>query len=393
MRKLEILCVCEPLTFGVPMYVEQVVRRLEGDTFHFTLACPRSSTLRSRLTDTSVEFVNVEMQAGLNPAREFEAALQLWRGLRGKPFDVVHFHSSKAGLLGRPLTAVLNLPSVFTPHCFSFESVRGSKLKFGTYCLVEKILGRLTDRLVCVAETERDLALRLKITAPERVILAPCFADAKRWGPRPPSAALKAELGIPQDHYIVGTVSRFYPQKAPLDFARLAERITRQREDVTFLFVGANGPLRQEFEQFLRERDLARRVILCPWVDDITEAVALMDIVVLNSLWEGLPLSLIEAMAMGKPILATDISGNRELVGGAGCGLLSPAGQPELMAVDLLRLLRSRNLMRTLGGKGRQTAQAKYSLEASARIHEEIYLSLAGRTGTIQHQCRVVAAS
>jgi glycosyltransferase involved in cell wall biosynthesis len=175
-------------------------------------------------------------------------------------------------------------------------------------------------------------------------------------------------------------VSRFHVQKAPLDFARTAELILRQRPDVTFLFIGEDGPLRGEFQEYLRSRGLADRVILEPWTDDperLTQCVAMMDVFVLNSLWEGSPLAIIEAMAMERPVVATDIPSLREMVQEAGCGLLSSPGKPQQMAPDILRVLDSPELARALGANGRRAATTRYSLDKIAERHAEIYFSLA----------------
>jgi len=213
--------------------------------------------------------------------------------------------------------------------------------------------------------------------------MIPCFADTRRWSPGAYPRDLKNKLGIPADHKVVGTVSRFHRQKAPLDFARTAELVLRERSDITFLFIGEGGPLRSEFQEYLRTRGLSPRVILEPWTDDadhLAECVSLMDVFVLNSLWEGSPLAIIEAMAMERPIVATDIPALREMVQEAGCGLLSSPGRPDLMAPDVLRVLNSPELARALGSQGRKVAVEKYSLDTIARKHESLYFNLARPT-------------
>jgi glycosyltransferase involved in cell wall biosynthesis len=377
---LQVLCVCEPLAAGVPVYVEQLVRKLEGPRIHFTVACPAKSILRQRLAGSAVTFAEVDMHRGLNPLTESRAMLQLWKLIRGKKFDVLHLHSSKAGLLGRLLARFRKLPTVFTPHCFSFESVHDINAKFRSYLMAERKLGKATDVLACVSSYERELALRYGIVPAERIVMVPCFVDVQRWTLRGYPEGLKSKLGISANYKVVGTVSRFHVQKAPLDFARMAELVLRQRPEITFLFIGEDGPLRGEFLQYLRSRGLAERVILEPWTDDpeyLTQCVAMMDVFVLNSLWEGSPLAIIEAMAMERPVVATDIPALREMVQEAGCGLLSSPGHPERMAADVLRVLDSPELAHTLGANGRREAMTKYSLDKIAERHAELYFSLA----------------
>jgi glycosyltransferase involved in cell wall biosynthesis len=377
---LAVLCVCEPLAAGVPVYVEQLVRKLEGARIHFTVACPAKSILRQRLAGSGVTFAEADMHRGLNPFTESRALWQLWKIIRAKNFDVLHLHSSKAGLLGRVITALRKVPTVFTPHCFSFESVHDINTKFRSYLMAERKLGKWTDVLVCVSSYERELALRYGIVPADRIVMIPCFVDLSRWTLRGYPESLKTKLGIPLNHKVVGTVSRFHPQKAPLDFARTAELILRERADVSFLFIGDDGPLRAEFQEYLRRKGLTERVILEPWTDDadyLTQCVAMMDVFVLNSLWEGSPLAIIEAMAMERPVVATDIPALREMVQEAGCGLLSSPGRPERMAPDILRVLDSPELARAFGSNGRREAVTRYSLDKIAERHVELYFSMA----------------
>jgi len=126
---------------------------------------------------------------------------------------VLHLHSSKAGLLGRPLGRLCKLPTVFTPHCFSFESVPDINNRFRAYLMAERKLGQWTDVLVCVSSYERELALRYGIVPAGRIVMVPCFVDLRRWSPRGErggvkTAEVKQRLGIPPAHKVVGTVSR-----------------------------------------------------------------------------------------------------------------------------------------------------------------------------------------
>lgn len=377
---LEVLCVCEPLAGGVPVYVEQLVRKLEGKHIRFTVACPAKSILRQRLAGSGVIVAEVNMHRGLNPITESRALLQLWGLIRSKRFDIVHLHSSKAGLLGRIIRGFWKVPTVLTPHCFSFESVSGMNAKFLSYLVAEKVLGKFTDVLVCVSTHERELALRHDIVPVDHIELIPCFVDLRRWTPSRLPQNTKSRLGIPANHKVVGTVSRFYRQKAPLDFARTAQLILRQRTNVTFLFIGEDGPLRSEFLEYLSNNGLEKHVILEPWTDDanyLTQFVAAMDVFVLNSLWEGSPLAIIEAMAMERPVIATDIPALREMVQEAGSGLLSSPGRPDLMALNILRVLDSPDLASILGSNGRREAITKYSLETISERHRKLYCRLA----------------
>jgi glycosyltransferase involved in cell wall biosynthesis len=313
----------------------------------------------------------------LNVLTGIRATHQLWDVLKKKHFDLAHLHSSKAGLLGRPICKLSGLHTAYTPHGFSFESVRHNKTKFHTYMMAERFLGRATDRMVCVSEAERETARNYRILPDERISVIHGFADEERWKPRGSSSSLKRKLGISESDSIVGTISRFHLQKAPGDFITMAATLLRTHPNTRFLFVGEDGPLREGAEKHIRELGLQDKVIIQTWTDELHEFVALMDVVVLNSLWEGLPLSLIEAMMMGKPIVATDVPGTRELILNGCCGSLVPPSQPEAMANEVGRLLDSPDRMADLGRRGAVKAQSDYGIEQAVRQTAELYLEMA----------------
>ena len=375
--RLQILCVCEPVTSGVPVYVEQIVRSMEGERFHFTVACPPNSILKSRLKNSPVTLVEMDLQRGATPFTEIRALGQMWRLLRRQRFDLVHLHSSIAGLVGRPMAALFGVPTIFTPHCFCFESARHDPLKFSLYTLAERLLGRLTDRLVCVSRSERELAVSGQIASRDSIVVIPGFADERRWDASSGIGWIRSYLGMDDHHKLIGTVSRFHRQKAPLDFVRMANFVLQQRSDVRFVLVGEDGPLRPAFERLVHEAGQDHLITWYPWTDLINEVVADFDIFALNSLWEGMPLSVIEAMTLGKPVVVPDLPCMRELMGMSECGLVSPVGRPDLMALNVQRLLDSPDLVRRFGENSMRRVRANYSLQHAVRQHHDMYLQLA----------------
>lgn len=299
---LRVVHVCEPIASAAAVHVEQLVRHLHGVS---TLACPSDSVLNYRLADTGVEIVNIEMKRGLHPVGDLRAGRSLAHLVHRRSFDIAHLHSFKAGLIGRVSAKIFHIPTVFTPHCFSFLSQRGRPALFKALVALERAFGHVTDRLVCVSQEELQIAVQLRIVPAARATYIPNFVDLARWNPRRTNLALKEKLGIPEAHQVVGTVSRYFPQKAPLDFLRMANIVASAKRDVSFLFIGEDGPLRREVHAYAREHRLSEKVTFHCWTDHVPDLVSLMDVFVLNWLWEGLPLTILEAMAMKKPIVAT----------------------------------------------------------------------------------------
>jgi glycosyltransferase involved in cell wall biosynthesis len=349
---------------------------MEGDEFHFVVICPSDSILIQRLEGTAAEIITVDMARGIAPIKDLKTSLALWRVIRAQACKVVHLHSSKAGLLGRIPGKLCRKTVVYTPHAFSFEAVRDRKLLHSLYVAAERFLGFFTDHLICVSNSEKELAAVYKLISPDKVSVINNFFDPDLWFVRESDPKLKEELGIPESHQLVGTISRFFPQKGPMDFVLLAEHIAKQRSDVSFIIVGEGGPLEAEVREQIRRRGLQDRIRILSWTDNLARLIASFDVVVSTSRYEGMPLSLIECMAMKKAIVATDIAPHRELISSAISGLLSPVGMPERMAADVLQLLGDDQKAGSLAMNARSSVLRDYTLDSATRALSGFYRKL-----------------
>ncbi len=288
----------------------------------------------------------------IRPLKDLAAFAGLARLIRRRRYDIVHTHSSKAGILGRWAARLAGIPIiVHTVHGWAHHD-RQRPLVRRIYVLLERITQRVTDRLVAVSPRNIEKGLADAIAAPEKYVTIRSGIELDRFRvPARPREAVRAELGIPQGAVVVGTVTRLSPQKAPLDFVAAAAQVAAQRRDAHFVIVG-DGPLRAEVEAQVSALGLARRVRLTGLRRDVPDLLHSFDIFALTSLWEGLPRVLPQAMAAGLPIVATAVDGNAEAVTDGENGFLTPAGDPPAMAAALLRLLESPALREDMGRVG-----------------------------------------
>jgi glycosyltransferase involved in cell wall biosynthesis len=280
------------------------------------------------------------------------ALVALARLIRRGRYDIVHTHSSKAGILGRWAARLADVPIiVHTVHGWGHHD-RQRTLVRRTYILLERITQRVTDRLVVVSPRNLEKGLADSIAVPEKYVTIRSGIELDRFRVSArPREAVRAELGIPQGAVVVGTVTRLSPQKAPLDFVAAAAQVAAQRRDAHFVIVG-DGPLRAEVEAQVSALGLAGRVRLTGLRRDVPDLLHSFDIFALTSLWEGLPRVLPQAMAAGLPIVATAVDGNAEAVMDGVNGFLTPAGDPSAMAGALLRMLDGPALRREMGQVG-----------------------------------------
>jgi glycosyltransferase involved in cell wall biosynthesis len=295
------------------------------------------------------------LRAPIAPRSDLRALGRLRALLTRRPFDIVHTHTAKAGVLGRLAAHRAGVPRlVHTYHGFPFHEFQGPPRR-QAYVQIERRLGRITDLALCVGTGVAVEAVRRRLISPERVRTIGVVAD----GAAPPRSApdgaadggapdgcapdgrasngrarARAALGLPADATVVGAVGRLTYQKAPGDF--LAALRALGRPDVTGVWVG-DGELAGQFAAQIRETP-GVRVVLAGQRGNVRELLPAFDVFALPSRYEGLPTAVVEAMVCGIPVVATAVNAVGDVVVPGETGLLVPPGRPGLMA-DAVRFI------------------------------------------------------
>lgn len=246
---------------------------------------------------------------------DFKAWLRIRKLIRQFKPDILHCHSSKAGIIGRAATIGNRVPKVFyTPHAYAFQAWEFSQSKKRLFILLERTFSRIfTTQTFNVSTGERDIALQHRIDKPEKLKVVyngiPDIALPSR------EEALRT-LGLsnlPQHAIIIGSTVRLAQQKDPMTFVRIAQTIVEHNPLAHFVCVG-NGDLHDTVARFVADNGLANNVHLLGYRDDAERIVTAFDVYLLTSLYEGLPYSLVEALRAGVPIVATNVTGSNEVV-------------------------------------------------------------------------------
>jgi glycosyltransferase involved in cell wall biosynthesis len=275
----------------------------------------------------------------LHPIKDVLALYKLTRFMKREGFAVVHTHSSKAGIVGRWAARFAGVPViVHTVHGWGFHDRQPAWLRW-LYVVLERITAPLTDRLIVVAESDRDTGLRERIGTREKYTTIRSAIDVDFYAtPRADVAALRMELGIPDGRRVICSVTRLSQQKDPLTLIRTAGQVCARRDDVHFLVVG-DGPLRGVVEREVDRANLRERVTLAGLRRDVPDLLGCADIFLLTSLWEGLPRVFLQAMAAGLPIVATRTGGTEELLEDDATGVITEPKDVNALAGAILRLL------------------------------------------------------
>jgi len=272
------------------------------------------------------------------PARDLAALRWITQRMRATRPDIVHTHSSKAGILGRWAARKAGVPKVYhTIHGWGWSNETPAVAR-AAFVTAERSAARWADRLVAVSERVRDEGLHRAIGRPDLYEVIPPGIDTAAFedhrGIRERGRALRARFGIPGDAIVAGTVGRLSPQKNPLAIIEAARAVPQ----VHWLLVG-DGPLRSKIEARTRALGLEGRIHLAGLRRDVSDCLGAMDLFVLTSLWEGLPLTILEARAAGLPIVAADSGGTRDAVPPSPAGRTFAAGDDRALQRALGSLL------------------------------------------------------
>ena len=317
----------------------------------------------------------------VHPVKDLLAFFHFWRVFRYERPDVVHTHSSKAGILARWAAKLAGVPVIFhTVHGFSFNDVQRPIVR-RTYQWLERVTARVTDKLVMVSYANAEKGETVGIFKRGDWILCRAGIYLDDFMKTAPRRLKLKEWGVPENRVVVGMISNFKPQKSPIDFIEVAARVLRETDSVHFVMAG-DGELRPEVEARIRHYGIEGNVTLLGWQRDMPETYRNLDVVVLTSLWEGLPCVFSEAMASELPVVATNVDGAREAIIHGDNGYLHEPRDVDGMAQSLLRLVNDATLRRDMGRRGKSRVMefdigtSVAALDAAYRQH----LANAGRS-------------
>jgi glycosyltransferase involved in cell wall biosynthesis len=264
--------------------------------------------------------------------------------IRINKIDIVHTHSSKAGILGRWAARAAGVKVIFhTIHGWGFHDYLKSFFN-DLYIFLERLTAKITVKLIAVTESDIQKGLDNGIGVERQYCLIRYGIDRDSFKTVDPQdvLSLKNTLGF-RDEKVVGMVACLKPQKNPLDFIRCARLIANDNPEVKFLLVG-DGILRPQVEREIQKNNLSEDLLLLGWRRDMGLVMSILDVLVLTSLWEGSPLVFLEAMCLSKPIVAYDICGASELVKDNVNGFLVRPRDTEGLAQKVNLLLENREV-------------------------------------------------
>ncbi|HEY5998097.1 MAG TPA: glycosyltransferase [bacterium] len=288
------------------------------------------------------------------------------------PALIVHTHSSKAGILGRMAAAAAGVPVVIhSIHGYPFHPRQRPAVR-RAYVALERLAARRTTHFIAVAQADIEEGVALGLFPRERATLIRSGIELARFaGAGIDRAAKRRELGLDPARPLAGMIGNFKPQKNPVDFVRVAALVAARVPGAQFVLAG-DGPLRLEVEAEIARSGLGERVRLLGWRRDPEQIIPCLDVLVLTSLWEGLPRVFPQAMAAARPVVAYRVDGAPEAVADGVSGYLVEPGDVAGAAAHVAELLLDPARAAAMGAAGRGRV-GEFDADLMVRQQEELY--------------------
>jgi glycosyltransferase involved in cell wall biosynthesis len=308
--------------------------------------------------------------------RDVKALLKLYALMRQERPDIVHTHTAKAGFLGRAAARLAGVPIIV--HTFHGHVLHGyyGAMKNQLLRRVEQSLASVTDRLVTVSEQVRQDLVGYGIAKAEKISVVPLGFDLDPFlNSHAQQGQFRREMGLSDEHKLVGIVGRIFPIKNHALFLESAARIAAQEPAARFVIVG-DGVFRPNLENQARELSITDRVLFTGWRRDLPRICADLNVLVVSSDNEGTPVSAIEAMASSCPVVATRVGGLPDLIEDQKSGRLVPPRDAEALARAVLDLLSNPQTACELGQNAMEAVRQRFTVQRLLSDIDHLYTEL-----------------
>lgn len=311
----------------------------------------------------------------IDPIRDMIALLSIWRLIRKVKPHIVHTHSSKAGILGRLAAWLARVPLIIhTPHGHVFYGhfpPGQSKL----YLSLEAAFDNITDRTIALTSGECEDYVRLSVSSRKKLVKIHSGVSLEKFkNPGGNPKEIKAAIGLGADDLVVGTIGWLLPIKGPVYLLEALQLLWPQHPNTNLIYIG-KGELESRLKELAAETGIYEKVRFLGWRDDVHRILPIIDIFVLPSLNEGMGRAVVEAMAAGKPVVASRTGGIPDLVVNGTTGYLTEPGDPDGLANAIGRLLDNPVLRRQMGQEGRKRCtlfSEKLMIAKVAELYKEL---------------------
>lgn len=370
-KEISILFVIDGLEFGGG---ERVFLQLAAglrDRYQVFVAMMLGGRFEQELKELGVRYFSVDMSQRLS----WKPILQIKDIIQNNKIDFLHSQGARADFFARVAGRLVRVPHILCTVAMPAEGFEVSLLRKKIYRFMDLLSERYVERFIVVSDSLKRILIERRGILAYRVVRIYNGIELDQYRPDADHINLRKELGIPQDVLLIGAIGRMVWQKGFEYLIEAIPAIIKTFPKAKILIVG-DGPLRKSLEALSEELRVKDNVIFMGFRSDIKEILSAIDILVIPSLLEGFPMITLEAMAMAKPIIATNIDGIAEQITSGENGILVPPKDPDALAKAIIRVLADKESGKTMGLAARKKVEREFSVEKMVRETEKAYLSL-----------------
>lgn len=337
--RIKIMFVAQAYPGGVPVYIETLAKHLDSSKYEKILVCSYAYE-EARFAPYFDAIEKVGMERSISASKILKPAWATRKLIKKYKPDVVYCNSSIAGAVGRLAAIGCGATVLYNAHSWAFNMRLSNKKKL-FYRWIEKFFAVFTDKIICVSNFEKKSALDNHICSEKKLEVILNGIDIAEVEQKIENSKLtRASLNVPESAYIVGMVGRISEQKAPDVFVKAARKIKDAIPDAFFIIVG-DGPDQTEIEKMISDLGLKDSFLITGWVNNPIDYLALFDVAVLCSRWEGLPLVVPEYFAAKKPVVCTRIDAVDDMIEDGVNGFVVDIDNAEFIVQKVLELKRN----------------------------------------------------
>jgi len=362
------ICQVTTVDSSIRFLILNQIKSLQREGYKVLAVCSRGKWIKE-IEENGIKVKTIEMKRKISPISDLIALFQLISFFKKEKFDIVHTHTPKASLLGQLAAKIVGVPTIInTIHGFYFQ--KGDYwLKRKFFTLVEKITANFSDLIFSVNKEDIETAIKEKICNSDLIKYLGDGINLSRFNPDRFSQEFienkKRELGIDLSKKIIGIVARLVREKGYLELFEAFKRVLEKFPETLLLIVSPSEPEKEDAINLgiVKNYGIEKNVIFLGERTDVDEIYPLMDVFVLPSHREGLGLVILEASAMERPVVATDIRGCREAIEDGKTGILVPPKNPEKLAEAITSLLSNPEKAKEMGKAGREKVKREFNEE------------------------------
>ncbi|MBK8816888.1 MAG: glycosyltransferase family 4 protein [Methylococcaceae bacterium] len=349
---------------GVPEHLLTLTEGLVQHGYDVAIVCNHiSDPIKLRLQELGIHNIKLIKLHRLPHPGDLISIWHLYNYLRESKFDIVHTHMSKAALLGCLTAQAAKVPVIVnTAHNLGCLAFKNPLVKALFWMYDKALFAVATDAVILVSDSIRKQVIANRLLPEHKAIYVPNGIKVNdSTAGLGEVLVLKNQLKIAPDNFVIGTVARLVWFKGLHTLIAAMPDILKEHPNTTLIIIG-DGPLKQELEQQARVLKVAQSVMFLGERSDAVELLPVLDIFVLPSVSEGMPITILEAMAAAKPVVATKVGGIPELVSDGQTGILVPSEEPKSMALAISKLLSDPYLCKIMGLSGKKRVINEFSV-------------------------------